>query len=178
MSLVLNFSITCEAVSSPHRLLSWTQPRYGTVWYCLICIVPYLTSRFLPFFYLFFVSNSILLVLLSLKWMLRLLLTNQLQTMERFLFSFCSITLIFMYWYIKQESSAYGKNQNQQLGTCHLHITETIKALKKSLWYSTVDFRNIGVFIFGTDLNSYIRKVILKPGNRLNWKSKKNHLFQ
>ena len=45
-----------------------------------------------------------------------------------------------MYWYIKQESSAYGKNQNQQLGTCHLHIAETIKALKKSLILGTLEY--------------------------------------
>ena len=55
-----------------------------------------------------------------------------------------------MYWYIKQESSACRKNHNQQLGTCHLHIAEILE------------------YFFSTDLNSPIRKVRLKPYNRLN----------
>ena len=83
-----------------------------------------------------------------------------------------------MCWYIKQESSAYSKNHNQQPGTCHLHITETIKALKKSLRYSTVDISNIALFIFSTGLNSPSRKVRLKPCNLLNRKSNERHLFR
>ena len=40
---------------SPDRFSSSTQPRYKTVWYCLICTVPYLILRLSSFFNRFFV---------------------------------------------------------------------------------------------------------------------------
>ena len=48
-SLVLIFLMTCKAIGFPDRFLSSMQPRYETVWYCLICTVPYLILRLISF---------------------------------------------------------------------------------------------------------------------------------
>ena len=63
-SLVLIFLMTCKTIDSPDRFSSITQPRYETVWYCLICTAPCLILR-LSFLSRFFVSNNLHLVLSS-----------------------------------------------------------------------------------------------------------------
>ena len=106
-SLVLIFLMTCKALGSPDGFSSRTQPRYVTLWYWLICIVPYLISKLRGFSVSFLYQTVYFyLVLSSPKWILSLLSTNQLQTCDKFLLIFCSITLISLYWYIKHESSA------------------------------------------------------------------------
>ena len=47
LSLLLILFITFKAIDSPERVSSNKQPRYVTVWYCLMCISPYLISRLL-----------------------------------------------------------------------------------------------------------------------------------
>ena len=106
LSLVLIFLMTCKAIGSPDRFSSSTQPIYETVWYCLICTVPYLILKLISFFNRFFVPNNMHLVLSSPKWIIGLLLTNQLQILEKFLLRFFSIALASLCWYTKQESSA------------------------------------------------------------------------
>ena len=49
--------ITFKAIDSPERVSSNKQPRYVTVWYCLMCISPYLISRLLTLLSLCFVPN-------------------------------------------------------------------------------------------------------------------------
>ena len=59
LSLLLVWFINFKAIESPERILSNKQPRYVNVWYCLMCISPYLISRLLALLSLCFAPNSI-----------------------------------------------------------------------------------------------------------------------
>ena len=111
----------CKAIVSPDRFSSSTQPRYETVWYCLMCTAPYLILRLLSFFNRFFVPNNMHLVLSSPKWIFRSLSTNQLQTLEKLLLSFVSTALTSLCWYTKQEPSV--KRNNSQFTAWDMPFT-------------------------------------------------------
>ena len=65
LSLLLILFITFKVINSPERASSNEQPRYVTVWYCLMCISPYLMSRRLTLLSLCFVPNNMHFVLSS-----------------------------------------------------------------------------------------------------------------
>ena len=146
LSLVLTILMTCKSFGFPDRFPSRAQPRYVTVLYCLICIVPYLILRLLSFLISFLCQT------VCFKSYLQ-------QTLETFLLSFCLNTLTFLCWYVKQEFLRKGASHKLQSGTCHLHIAKTTIVLKQILLVLHSYVSNIGVFIFDIDLNFSIRKV-------------------
>ena len=99
LTLLLILFITFKAIDSPERVSSNKQPRYVTVWYCLMCISPYLISKLVTLLSLCFVPNSKHFVLCSPKWMLSLLsIYKQSQTFDKFLFRFLSISFMSLCW--------------------------------------------------------------------------------
>ena len=76
-SLLLTLLITFKTIGSPEKFSSNKQPRYVTVWYCLICISSYLISRLLTLLSLCFMPNSIpFYCLLRNEWSVYYLQTN------------------------------------------------------------------------------------------------------
>ena len=98
VGLLLILFITFKAIDSQERVSCNKQPRYVAVWYCLLCISPYVISRLLILLSICFVPNSIRFVLSSPKWLLSLLSTNQSQTFEKFLYRFLSIYFKSLCW--------------------------------------------------------------------------------
>ena len=58
-NLLLTLFITFKTIGSPERFSSKKQPRYVTVWYCLMCISSYFISKLLTLLSLCFMPNSI-----------------------------------------------------------------------------------------------------------------------
>ena len=101
--------ITESAIASVDVVSSRMHPKYFTSECCIICISPYFIFSFLSFFILNLVGKSINLVLLLLKWILSLLLTNQSEMLSKSLLSCFSISLISLWWQTRHVSSAYRK---------------------------------------------------------------------
>ena len=58
-NLLLTLFITFKTIGSPERFSSKKQPKYVTVWYCLMCISSYFISKLLTLLSLCFMPNSI-----------------------------------------------------------------------------------------------------------------------
>ena len=104
---MLIFSINLRGIVSPDNVLSNTHPRQFTCLLCLIFIYLYLISSSFTSFELGLELNKIDFVLSSLKGILSLLSTNQSQILLKSSFNYFFISVTFLCWKSKHESSAY-----------------------------------------------------------------------
>ena len=127
-SLVLIFLMTCKAIGSPDRFSSSTQPRYETVWYCLICTVPYLILRLISFLIAFLCQTiCIWFCLPQNEYLVCYRQTNCKHSKN------CCWVLFQLLWHLcagtlNKSHLRKGTIHSLQPEACHLHTVRTIKA--------------------------------------------------
>ena len=124
LNLEFIWFMTRMAMDSCERISSKMQPKYVTLEYCFTLRSLYWMFSGFEFLILYLLPSKIDFVISSHKWIPNLLSTNQSQSILKFLFSAISVLVIYLFWNIKQVSSAYSNSSQSTACGYHLCITE------------------------------------------------------